>query len=559
MDNILYNLCKILSIFIYYLKGIVNMIYIDGVGLSFLIKEIKEKIVNYKLTKIYQYDRSSLSFFFGKNNLLFQVKDNSTIFYLKEEKDLNTDFQSKFLLSLKKHLLNSILINIRQEGFDRIVYFDFEKLNQFGDVEKFTLTMELMGKASNIFLTSADDEKIISALYFSSIDEGNRIIMTGARYTLPFEEKKISPVYLDEDNFPFESPQDFIQKVEGIGKVFAIQCYNSYEIYKKYITTYVSLLHEAEIRGKLQKILTYNYFSEYEDKVTETKEFSTLNEGLNEYFRTTITSNVINEKKKELVKYVDTQIKKFEKILKNIDIDLKKNGNYENYKNTGDILAANMHLLKHGMDKITVFDFYNNCDITISLDPLLSPNDNLNFYYNRYNKGKRTETALNARLLDIKNEIKYFEEVKLFIEKETDFVGIEEIENELKFSGKKKIKLNKAKKRELLSFEYNGFKIFVGRNNKENEEITFNRGTSRDIWLHVKDIPGSHVLIIREQKEVDEDTLLYAAKLAGEFSKANKGDKVTVDYCEKKFVKKIKNSKPGNVTYTNFKALTITV
>ena len=559
MDNILYNLCKILSIFIYYLKGIVNMIYIDGVGLSFLIKEIKEKIVNYKLTKIYQYDRSSLSFFFGKNNLLFQVKDNSTIFYLKEEKDLNTDFQSKFLLSLKKHLLNSILINIRQEGFDRIVYFDFEKLNQFGDVEKFTLTMELMGKASNIFLTSADDEKIISALYFSSIDEGNRIIMTGARYTLPFEEKKISPVYLDEDNFPFESPQDFIQKVEGIGKVFAIQCYNSYEIYKKYIKTYVSLLHEAEIRGKLQKILTYNYFSEYEDKVTETKEFSTLNEGLNEYFRTTITSNVINEKKKELVKYVDTQIKKFEKILKNIDIDLKKNGNYENYKNTGDILAANMHLLKHGMDKITVFDFYNNCDITISLDPLLSPNDNLNFYYNRYNKGKRTETALNARLLDIKNEIKYFEEVKLFIEKETDFVGIEEIENELKFSGKKKIKLNKAKKRELLSFEYNGFKIFVGRNNKENEEITFNRGTSRDIWLHVKDIPGSHVLIIREQKEVDEDTLLYAAKLAGEFSKANKGDKVTVDYCEKKFVKKIKNSKPGNVTYTNFKALTITV
>ena len=101
------------------------MIYIDGIGLSFLIKEVKEKIVNYRLTKIYQYDRSSLSFFFGKNNLLFQVKDNSTIFYLKEEKDLNTDFQSKFLLSLKKHLLNSILINIRQEGFDRIVYFCF--------------------------------------------------------------------------------------------------------------------------------------------------------------------------------------------------------------------------------------------------------------------------------------------------------------------------------------------------------------------------------------------------------------------------------------------------
>ena len=218
-----------------------------------------------------------------------------------------------------------------------------------------------------------------------------------------------------------------------------------------------------------------------------------------------------------------------------------------------------MHSIKHGMDKITAFDFYNNCEISISLDPLLSPNDNLNFYYNKYNKGKRTETALNARLLDIRNEIKYFEEIKLFLEKETDFIGIEEIENELKFSSKKKINLNKMKKRELLSFEHNGFKIFVGRNNKENEEITFNKGTSRDIWLHVKDIPGSHVLIIREYKELDEDTLYYAARLAGEFSKAGKGDKVTVDYCEKKFVKKIKNSKPGNVTYTNFKTLTVIV
>ena len=102
--------------------------------------------------------------------------------------------------------------------------------------------------------------------------------------------------------------------MEGVGKIFAIQCYDNYETYKKYITSYVPLLHEAEIRGKSQKILTYNHFSDYKDKITSTKEFSTLNEGLNEYFRTTITSNVINEKKKELVKYVDTQIKKFEKM-----------------------------------------------------------------------------------------------------------------------------------------------------------------------------------------------------------------------------------------------------
>ena len=544
------------------------MLYLDGIGISFLVKEIKEKILRYKLTKIFQYDRVSFSLFFGKNNLLFQVKDNSTIFYLKDEKDPNTDFQSKFLLSLKKHLQNSILINIRQEGFDRIVYFDFEKLNQFGDVEKYTLIIEIMGKASNIFLTCKD--KILSALFFTSIDVGNRVIMTGAKYTLPFEEKKISPIYLEKENFPFET-ETFLEKIEGAGRAFAVQCSQDYDVFKKYLSSYKPVMYEILNRGKIQKVLTYNEFSEFSQKENTNLEnknnrkyFETLNEGLNAYFKTTITSNVISEKKKSLLKYVDSQIKKFKKIEKNIKVDLKKNENFENYKNIGDILAANMHQIKYGMKKVTVFDFYNNQEITINLDPLLSPNDNLNFYYSKYNKGKRTISALNIRFSDIQDEIKYFEEIKMFIEKENDFIGIEEIENELNLSDngnkiKNKIKLNKTKKRELLSFDYKGFQIFVGRNNKENEEISFSKGQPNDIWMHIKDIPGSHVLILRNNQELPEDVLIYAANLACEYSKAKKGDKVTVDYCERKFIKKIKNSKPGNVTYTNFHSLLINV
>ena len=220
-----------------------------------------------------------------------------------------------------------------------------------------------------------------------------------------------------------------------------------------------------------------------------------------------------------------------------------------------------MHYLKYGMKSASLFDFYNNKDITVPLDPLLSPNDNLNLYYSRYNKGKRTLTVLNERLLNIRKEIEYFEQIKVFIEKETDFIGIEEIENELNLNknNSTKINLNKSKKRDLLSFEYNGFKIFVGRNNKENEEISFSKGNSNDIWLHVKDIPGSHVLILRNNKKIDIDVILYAAKLAAQYSKGNAGDKVTVDYCEKKNIKKIKNSKPGNVTYSNFNSLNIII
>lgn len=534
------------------------MIYLDGIGLSFLINEIKKEILNYKLTKIYQYDRSSFSFYFGKKNLLFQVKDNSTIFYIKDEKDLNTDFQSKFLLSLKKYLLNSILINIRQEGFDRIVYFDFEKLNRFGDIEKYTLIMEIMGKSSNIFLTS--ENKILSALHFSGIDEGNRVIITGASYALPFDYRKISPLYLEKENFPFEC-EDFIKKVEGVGKPFAIECSKDFDHFKKYIYEYSPIIYETENQGKIQKILTYNHFKDFSEKSFSSFSFNTLNEGLNKYFRTTITSNVINEKKKVLLKYIDSQIKRYEKIQKNVQIDLTKNKNYENYKKIGDILAANMHTLKYGMENAILFDFYDNKEITVLLDPLLSPNDNLNIYYSKYNKGKRTLSALEERLLFIKEELEYFEQIKIFIEKETDFVGIEEIESELNLNknNRTKIKLNKIKKRELLSFEYKDFKIFVGRNNKENEEISFSRGNPNDIWLHVKDIPGSHVLILRENKNIDDDTLIFAAKLAAQYSKGNPGDKVTVDYCERKYIKKIKNSKPGNVTYSNFNSLNIII
>lgn len=535
------------------------MIYLDGIGLSFLVKETKSKILNYRLTKIYQYDRSSFSFYFGKNNLLFQIKDNSTIFYIKDQKDLNTDFQSKFLLTMKKYLLNSILINIRQEGYDRIIYFDFEKLNQFGDIEKYTLIMEIMGKASNIFLVDGYG-KILTTMYFTGVEIGNRVVMTGAKYELPFEKKKLSPLYIDEENYP-KTVEEFIENVDGVGKIFAQHCIKDVKILKKYLQEYSPILYKINNKGKSQTVMTYNIFDDFELKIISKKEMRTIIEGLNEYFKATITSSVINEKKKNLLKYVDSQIKKYTKIMKNIQIDKNKNFNYENYKNIGDILAANMHAVKYGMESIKVFDFYNNNEIIIKLDPLLSPNDNLNIYYNQYNKGKRTVVALEKRYNDVKEELKYFEKIKYFIEKEDDFVGIEEIESELNLgkNNKTKIKLNKNKKRELLSFDYNGFKIFVGRNNKENEEITFSKGQSNDIWLHIRDIPGSHVVIIKNNKEITEDVIIYASNLAATYSKASKGDKVTIDYCEKKYVKKIKNSNPGNVTYTNFKSIDIVI
>ncbi len=534
------------------------MIYIDGIGVSFLIKELKEKILRYKLTKINQYDRSSLSLYFGKQNLLFQIKNNLSIVYIKKEKDLNTDFQSKFILSLKKYLLNSILIDIRQEGFDRIIYFDFEKLNQFGDIEKYTLIFEIMGKSSNIFLT--ENNKIINALSFSTLDQGNRVIMTGATYTLPFETKKINPTYFNKENYKFKTSNDLMNNVEGIGKYFALSTFHDYDLFKQYLENYNPTMYTTIKNDVEQKIASYNIFTHFENISISKESFESLNELFNDYFKLTINTSVSNDKKISLLKFIDSQIKKNSKIIENIKNDINSNKNNEEIKQTADILAANMHYLKLGLSEINVYDFYNNRDTTIKLNPLKSPKENLNIYYSKYNKAKRTVSILESRLIDIKNEINYLEEMKIYVEKENDFIGLEEIENELNInSNKRKIKLNKHKKRELLHFEHNGHKIFVGRNNKENDEITFSKGNSYDIWLHIKDLPGSHVLIIKGNEIVNNDTLIFAAQLAAEFSKATSGDKVTIDYCEKKFVKKLKGGKMGNVTYSNYNSIILVV
>ena len=218
-----------------------------------------------------------------------------------------------------------------------------------------------------------------------------------------------------------------------------------------------------------------------------------------------------------------------------------------------------MHLLKQDMHEITLFDFYNEKEIVIKLDSSLSPNENLNFYYNKYNKAKRTIENLHERLPKIEEEADYLEEVKVFVNNETDIIGLEELENELNIKQKRKIKLYKKIKIEILSYQFEDFTILVGRNSRENEEITFSRGNGDDIWMHIKDLPGSHVLILRENKPVPDSVLSYAANLAGLYSKSGVGDKVTIDYCEKRFVKKIKKSKPGNVTYINYKSLDVVI
>ena len=205
------------------------------------------------------------------------------------------------------------------------------------------------------------------------------------------------------------------------------------------------------------------------------------------------------------------------------------------------------------MDKIEVFDYNKNKNILIDLDPKKSPSDNLNLLYKKYRKAKKGLEFANERKIKILEDQKYLDEVLNFLIKENDYLGLEEIEDELGLKKKIENKKNKIKKRELLKYVYNGYEIFVGRNHTENNHLTFEKAKNNDIWLHVRDIPGSHVIIVTNKKKVDQDTLYYAAGLAALHSKGE-GRKI-IDYTERSNVKR--TNKFGNVTFNNFKSIEV--
>ena len=225
---------------------------------------------------------------------------------------------------------------------------------------------------------------------------------------------------------------------------------------------------------------------------------------------------------------------------------------YEKYKILGDVLASNIYRVKYQDEKIEVFNYYTNENEVIYLDKQLSPSKNLEKIYSKYAKAKRREESLKNRTSDINIELNYYNELLLFVQNEKDLIGLEEIEKELGLLNKK-IKSTKNQKRQLKSIEYKGYTIYIGRNNIENDKLTFEIANKNDLWFHAKDVPASHVILVG--KNPSEDVIYYTAKIAGEHSKSD--GHIEVDYCLIKNVKKIAHAKKGQVTYTNYQTIKV--
>ncbi|WP_156286389.1 Rqc2 family fibronectin-binding protein [Oceanivirga salmonicida] len=485
------------------------MIYLDAVGYKFLVEEIKNEILNLKIRKIQSYDNSSFSILFNKKTLYFENKKEA-ILYLKDNKTQNVEKELNFVLKLKKHIIGGLIKDIYLHNDDRIIVVEIEKLNLLNEIKKYKLIYEFLGKGINVVLL--DEKNIILTSMYASINS-DRSMIYGANYEYPENRGKYG---------------NLMQKLDEKTK-------------ERFSNSYEAIIYEG-------KLLTYNEF--YPEK--EKTKYNSLNEAINEYYKMNNNISQLETKRKPLLKLIRRNIKRLKNILDKIPIDIEKNKGYEKYKIIGDILASNLYNMKNNMEKVELFDYYNNKNIEIELDKNLSPSKNMKKYYDRYSKSKRREESLLIRLNEIKDELSYYEEQELYTINQDDILGLEQIEKELGLNNKK-VKSTKHSKREIQKIEYKDFEIYVGRNSLENEEITFKIARNGDLWFHAKNVAGSHVIL--RGKEPQDIDIEHAARLAAKNSKLNGIGEV--DYCNVKNVKKIAGSKRGNVIYDNYKTIII--
>ena len=533
------------------------MLYIDGISLSKIREELKKSLEGKRINRIFKNNEYTISIHFGKIELLLSCIPSLPICYITKSKEQPIlDIASSIISNLRKHLMNAMLTDIEQLGFDRILVFHFSRINELGEIKKYKIYFECIGKLSNVIFTDEENKVLDTLKKFHISENFDRILFLGETYTRPKFEKKILPVDITEKDFNrfLENKISLSSEIEGVGKF--LNNINSFGEFKNILNSDIKAkIYFKDKKIKLATVLDLD-FKDYD----EVKEFSSYNEMINFYIEYEHTTTSFMLLKNRLESLLEKKLKKLNKTLFLIKKDIEDSKTMDSIKEEGDILASVLYNVKRGMNSIKAYDFYNNKEVEIELDPLISPNENLDRIYKKYNKVKRGLINAIRREKEVKEEITYVESTLLFIENSTDVISLREIEEELiklnyikSLHNKKKTKLKKEVKYGVIEGE--DYLILYGRNNLENDNLTFKVSAKDDYWFHVKDIPSSHI-ILKTSKLTDE-LIVKAAQVSAYFSKANLGEKVTVDYTLRKNVSKPNGAKPGFVIYVNQKSVVV--
>lgn len=489
----------------------------------------------------------------------------------------NPAVPSNFAMTMRKYLEGAILESIEQVDNDRIIKMNFKTRDELGDQQRLVLVIEIMARHSNVSLVNEKNHKIIDTIKHVGSDQNRvRLLLPGATFVMPPKQDKVNPylpnqIYTDlvrKDLDENELAKQLQARYQGLGRQSAQELARELQASSDLPTTYHTFLKQFENpdpviyddnNGKRQ----FAAFLPSNIKEEQLTHYDTLSVMLDAFYAQKAERDRSKELAGQVLKVLHNELKKDRRKVKKLKQQLEDAAKADYYRIRGEILTTYLGKLTAGMTEITLPNFYDdNKPLKIKLDPELSPSRNAQKYFTKYDKLKTSVDYVKEQLKLANDEINYLANIESQIDLASP-ADIQEIRLELQQQGYIKQKRQKSKKRRKVRVSKpeefhtsNGTTVLVGKNNLQNDRLSFKIAKKNDIWLHVKDIPGSHVII--RDSDPDEQTLLEAAQLAAYFSKGRNSDNVPVDYLPAKRLHKPNGAKPGFVTFTGQKTLYVT-
>lgn len=566
---------------------------LDTLALRCITTELENTVIGGRIEKVYQPERDEITLnirtYTDSFRLTISASPTNPRIHFSSTSKNNPQTPPMFCMLMRKHLSSGKITGIKNLECDRIVIFDIESYNELGDLTVKHLIVEIMGRHSNIILTHDDLTIIDSVKHIDFTMSSVRQILPGGTYTLPPVQEK-TPVLSDEYKSITITPEEpnvrldklLLSKIGGISPLTAREMVygffnrcdipagevTSWEDFNSHIQSFPVLdfkpcMIVEKDSGRLLDFSAIDIM-QYES-LADIKYYDSMSELLEAFYKTKDSAERMKQKSADIIKLLNSNIAKITKKISILKATLEDAKNKEQHKRYGDLLTANLYMINPGDKFAEVTDYYSETleTIRIPLLPHLTPAQNAQRYYKLYNKAKTAETEARIQLENAANDLEYLESTLILVENcttESDIIAIRTELGELgyiKTKHNKKQQLAASKPHHFVSSD--GFDIYVGKNNTQNDKLTLKFANSSDLWFHTKKIHGSHVIIkLGLDKDVPERTILEAAQLAAYYSKARESSQVPVDYTAVKNVKKPNGAKPGMVIYDFYNTVYVT-
>lgn len=570
----------------------------DGIVAKSIVEELTQKLSGGRIEKILQPETDEIVLIiraWNKNfRLVISANPSYPRIHLTETVKENPAVPPVFCMLLRKHLTGGRIVSFEFYDYERIIGLNIEASNELGDISLKKLVAEIMGRHSNIILLNNENRIIDSIKHIDSDTSRVREVMPARPYVLPPRQNKISPAHLDAADLTeklgtseLAVEKFLLENIKGFSPLLCREVCHRASVEGKKRSSDLAESERAALTNSLRSIIDeirqeqYMPSVMYEDEQHQrpvdyhclnirqysfTERYSSVSQALDRFYESRDNAERLRQKKSDVYKVLNISVDRCAKKMAIQEETLRDVADREKLKLYGELITASIYSIPRNAESVSLLNYYSQDGeyIEIPLDPDLTPQANAQRYFKKYAKAKSTYVNTSRQLEESRSELEYLESVLQMLDNCTSLQEIDEIRQELAEQGY--MKLNQKQMRRVrtaatqpLHFRSSeGFDIYVGKSNKQNDYLTLKIAQSGDIWLHTKAVPGSHVIIRRAGRDIPDKTIEEAAMLAAWHSKARMSSNVQVDYTAAKNVSKPSGAKPGMVIYVNYRTIVVT-